>query len=188
MSAADITGPFFDRLDEMLSGGKKLSDLRAFLAPYREQFEALERDAKAENAKGAIKKAKAQVDDLRAEVKSLQAKLEEQQQVIEKLNFDLGQFQKAEKEQKVQPRKRADLAEGAVKVMLALAENNPQGMRLEDFNRALPEIDLIEIRKQLDYLLSIKLASVEHSFHHNCLVWWITDKGITALAENGYLK
>lgn len=100
-----LTDDFFDRLDGMISSGKKPAELRGFAGPYRDQFAALERDAKAKNQKSTIKKAKTEIERLQtalenttAEFKRLQAKFQEQQQIAEELRVELGRFTQAKRQ------------------------------------------------------------------------------------------
>jgi chromosome segregation ATPase len=96
MSTGDITGPFFDRLDEMLGGGKKLSELRTFLAPYREQFEALERDSKAKNGKGKNKTLEAALADSETENKRRDEIISELRQELANTGFSNASLKKGE--------------------------------------------------------------------------------------------
>jgi hypothetical protein len=185
MTRGDITGPFFDRLDEMLGSGKKLSDLRAFLAPYREQFEALERDAKAKNEKGALKKAKAQNQIVEEENERLKTQIQEQYQVIEKLSYDVAQFKKTEKEEADSRNDEDVRREPAVRILLELNKTK-DGLDLGTLSQLLNDMTAGAILHYLNQMKDTEFV-LKYSGSPTRKLWSIMDKGESYLKEQGLI-
>lgn len=170
-----LTKTFFDTLDGMIGAGKSVSELRAFIGPYPEQFEALERDAQPKGGKTQLQKANAEIERLESELDKLR-------QEVERLNFSLNQFQKAGKEKDASASD--DLPPEQLDILRVLSTGLPHPL-----NAIVDGLHMqIEVAKfHLHELYQAKLIST-HNYIGRPTTYYLVQAGRKYLMDRGELK
>lgn len=126
------TRKFFKDLSLKIGAGATVSQLRVFIAPFAEQFEALEKEAKSGVARAKFKEAEAEIerlkaalkdyqDDTKTQMEGYQAQLQKAANERERMVRELSALRQTPAEPK-QRQRTDDLPKEAARVLVCIAK------------------------------------------------------------------